>query len=253
METARTRISGYRVRGVRLAGAAILALVTSEFSASANAQPYCRVEYTTWNADRQVSGPVGAECQAGFHDPALGRWGVKTESAPKMDGDPFEGWCRNDIVQDPEDDRPSRTVCTDGGYEWNSCASHSRSPPTRALYNHNNYQQQKSTTGRSIGHGGGVVRITARMDDDSSRAAEDGNRDARHCGRRELLHCDIARRNPGREGRRKRVRRCRGNGVADLSADRVELPAGRTASRGRNRSERYRRSSGRCSCEDSVH
>ncbi len=166
----------------RLTGIAILALAPGGFTSEASAQPSCRVEYTTWNSNRLVLGPVDAECRVGIwpwkHSRPFGNWGVKTESSGKQNGYQFEGWCNNHSVRDPEDGNRLKTFCRDGWYEWNSCTFHGWSPPNRDFYNHDNYRQQKSTTGRSNNHGGGVVWIATGCPTDTNR---DGRADSGGC------------------------------------------------------------------------
>ncbi len=172
-----------RMRACRLTGIAVLALMApGGFTSEASAQPSCRVGYTTWNSNRLVLGPVDAECRVGIwpwkHSRPFGNWGVKTESSGKKDGYQFEGWCNNHSVRDPEDGNRLKTFCRDGWYEWNSCTFHGWSPPNRDFYNHDNYRQQKSTTGRSNNHGGGVVWIATGCPTDTNR---DGRADSGGC------------------------------------------------------------------------
>lgn len=147
--------------------ASTIALLGLVIATEAHSQPSCRVEYTTWNANRYVYGPVDTEC-SGVHSKPFGNWGVRTESHGKIDGHQFQGWCNNHLVQDPENNNRLKLECTDGWYEWNSCTFHGWSPPNRHFYNYNDHTQQMSTTGISNDHGSGVMWFDAACPSDTN-------------------------------------------------------------------------------------
>ena len=136
----------------------------------------CEIEFSVFNKDRYVYGPVDAECSLG-HSRPFGNWGVKTEISDKLDGHQFQGWCQFKYLCDNNDDCDWH--CTDRWYEWNSCTTHSQwSPPNSDFYNYNNNTQQKSTRGNNQ-HGGG--RATLDAPSCPSDSDGDGVNDAGGC------------------------------------------------------------------------
>lgn len=129
----------------------------------------CEIEFSVFNKDRYVYGPVATECGGGVwpfkHSAPFGNWGVKTETSDKEDGNQFQGWCRNRYLCD--NNNRCKRHCTDAWYEWNSCTTHSQwSPPNSDFYNYNNNRQQKSTRGDNQ-HGGGYATLGAPCPSDS--------------------------------------------------------------------------------------
>ena len=136
----------------------------------------CEVDFSVFNKDRYVYGPVDAECDTGGpHSAPFGNWGVKTETSDKEDGNQFQGWCRNRYLCD--NNNTCKRHCTDAWYEWNSCTFHEWSPPNRDFYNYNNNTQQRSTRGVND-HGGGAFYVSVSCPYDSNG---DGVNDAGGC------------------------------------------------------------------------
>lgn len=137
----------------------------------------CEIEFSVFNKDRYVYGPVATECSEWPHSAPFGNWGVKTETSDKEDGHQFDGWCHSKFLCDNNDDCDWH--CTDLWYEWNSCTTYSQwSPPNSDFYNHNNHTQQKSTRGNNQ-HGGG--RATLDAPSCPSDSDGDGVNDAGGC------------------------------------------------------------------------
>lgn len=122
-------------------------------------QQVCRFLVDAFNTEREVWGPVHAECPGSIHSAPFGNWGVSSNFGTKQDSHQFDGWCHNSYVCDNYSN--CGTHCSDGWYEWNSCTDEAQfSVSNCTLYNAGSCTTQSSTTGTNY-YGGYYMDLSA--------------------------------------------------------------------------------------------
>ncbi len=126
----------------------------------------CRISTSGLNRNRQVAGPVHAECPVSVHTVPFGNWGVTSNFGQKVNGHQFQGWCHDTRVCDNRGN--CRTDCQDGWFEWNSCTDIDEyRPPNCTVYNDKNCTTQVSTLGQNV-HGTRSIDVTVRCPTDTN-------------------------------------------------------------------------------------
>jgi len=109
----------------------VVAVISEPVLVHSQGELMCVATQYLANKDRNVDGPVNAECSGSLHNPPWGNWGVDSNWNSRLDADQFMGW-----------------KDTGGHHEWNSCTSEYL-PGNCAYYNANFCGTQ--STNRGIG------------------------------------------------------------------------------------------------------
>ena len=126
----------------------------------------CRISTSGLNRNRQVTGPVHAECRCRTYRSTRLETGVSLPISGRVNGHQFQGWCHDTRVCDNRGN--CRTDCQDGWFEWNSCTDIDEyRPPNCTVYNDKNCTTQVSTLGQNV-HGTRSIDVTVRCPTDTN-------------------------------------------------------------------------------------